>query len=98
MGDASALGDPSPIGAAMLGAAAGEASVAGLWARTGAASAPANSAAVNRETVRFISFSFSFLDGDFSSRLTFAKAIAMPFSQIGETSRKSSFFRYLMLV
>jgi hypothetical protein len=53
-----ALGEPSAIGAA--GDAAGEASIAGLCAKTGAASAPANSAAVNREILRFISFSFSF--------------------------------------
>lgn len=43
--------------------AAGEVSAAGDCANAGIAKAPTNRAAVSMETVRFISFSFSVLDG-----------------------------------
>ncbi|MGH7841070.1 MAG: hypothetical protein ACREQT_06045 [Candidatus Binataceae bacterium] len=53
-----AAGELSALGAAIDAAAAGEEVSAGACAKAGIAIAPANSAAVNIETVRFISFSF----------------------------------------
>jgi hypothetical protein len=49
-----AAGEDSPAAGAAI-----DGSAAGLCAKAGAASAPANNAAVNSETVRFISLSFS---------------------------------------
>jgi len=53
-------GEASGIGSE----AAGELSAAGDCANAGTAKAPTNRAAVNKETVRFISFSFSVLTVD----------------------------------
>jgi hypothetical protein len=50
------VGEASVLGAAIDAAAAGDS--AGACAKAGIAIAPANNAAVNIETVRFISFSF----------------------------------------